>query len=180
MTNSIKIILFFLTVFFFKNSLSAQSIKPIYDGSELRYTIVNGKLKTCDKKQKNRAKSSMSNILYALDEYFESKKYRIKNEMEVKQNNIRFQIENSDTLETTIYVITFKKPLFEKKTDEYPKLHFPPSIVPQDDYLIFKNDYSLVVVSVFFYKALTEDNEDYTRKKKNLHSILSWLKTNYN
>lgn len=154
----------------------AQNIQPLYSKS-IQYTIINGRPKFTDEKQAALVKASLINIRYALNHYLGKEIW--KNEIQVKQCNIRFYIQKTDTLLTTVYSIGFSKPIEERALNVYKEISFPPSIIPENDYVLWRNPGSLIIVSVFFNMAASGNGEDYNRKQQNLKLIQNWLKERY-
>ena len=154
----------------------AQNIKPVYS-RKVQYTIIQGKPKYADKKQVKMIRSSVLNISYALDEYF-GKKIWYKNEVRVKQCNIKFYIDKTDSLLTTVYLLSLKQPIKGRTLNEYKNISFPPSIIPEDNYILWKDPKSPIIVSVYFNFASAEGTEDYIRKQRRLKLIQDWIKDN--
>ena len=166
-----------LLLFFIMVHISyAQKIEPVYS-RKVQYTIIKGKPKYADKKQAALIKSSLSNIRYALDHYF-GEKIWYKNEIRVEQCNIKFYIQETDSLITTVYSIGFKQPLEGRILNEYQPISFPPTIIPEDDYLLWKDPTSVIIISVYFNAAAFEGSEDYIRKQKKLKLVQDWIKDN--
>ncbi|MFV0409979.1 MAG: hypothetical protein ACK5LJ_09895 [Paracoccus sp. (in: a-proteobacteria)] len=171
------IIIFLLSFVLHIDISQAQSIQPVYQGEKLAYSIINGRLKT-SKKTLKQAKSSKQDIVYALNDYFGSDKYLCNNTIHVKRENIRFQTESLDTLETTVYSVSLKRPVTIKESTTYSTLYFSPSIVPQENYIIPQSDYSFIVVS-FFFNMYSMDDTSSINKEKNTKDILYWIGHNY-
>lgn len=156
---------------------NAQIIEPIYS-KQVQYTIIKGSPKNYDKKQATMVKSSFSDIRYALNKHFTEKTSWLQNEIRVEQSNIKFYINGMDSLLTTVYSIRFDKPVEERILNEYRKIYFPPSIIPEEDYILWKSPKDVIIVSVFFNMASEENSEDYRSKQYKLKLIQNWLKEN--
>jgi hypothetical protein len=164
------LLLLFITV----NISCAQKIEPVYS-RQIQYTIIKGKPKYSDQKQAVMIKSSMSDIRYALSNYL-GERIWYRSEMRVEQSNIKFYIDEKDSLMTTVYSIGFNKGVDGRVLNEYKKISFPPSIIPEDNYMLWKNPKALIIVSFFFNMASTENSEDDIRKQKKLELIQNWIK----
>ena len=166
-----------LLLFFIMVQIShAQKTEPVYS-KKVQYTIVQGRPRYADQKQAKMVSASLFNIGHALDHYF-GKKIWHKNEIQVKQSNIKFGIDQTDSLITIVYSLSFKQPIKGRTFNGYKNISFPPSIIPEDNYILWKDPKSAVILSIYFNFAAFEGSEDYIRKQRRLKLVQDWIRDN--